>query len=86
MLKFVVLSFFTLDCWVFWKGALSKVGSSLQCSLGWLLQRLTIFWFASCKQAMGEVTTTFGTFQINDKLMKTGSIGGDVIQLIGGWW
>ena len=55
MLRFEVLSFFTLDCRVFWKGALSKVGSSLQCRLGWLLRKADTFRLASCKQAMGEV-------------------------------
>ena len=43
MLRFEVLSFFTLDCRVFWKGALSKVGSSLQCRLGWLLRKADNF-------------------------------------------
>ena len=53
MLRFEVLSFFTLDCRVFWKGALSKVGSSLQCRLGWFLRKADNLWLASCKQAMG---------------------------------
>ena len=45
--------FSLLDCWVFWKGALSKVGSSLQCRLGWFLRKADNLWLASCKQAMG---------------------------------
>ena len=66
MLRFEVLSFFTLDCRVFWKGALSKVGFSLQCRLGWLLRKADNFWLASCKQAMGEVRSQLLLELFND--------------------